>query len=341
MKQLMPIKIINNSNIPKPLNDIFGFIKVEVDSTQCTRPMLPHRQNNKVIYPKGEWIGTYFSEELKAMIPLGYKFKVISYIECEGAHIFNKYIDHFYNEKKNATGGYRWIVKMHLNQLYGYFGRSLDIFKSIIVTNEDVVNFLDKPEFEVHRIVELSEDLTLLVLQNLFSSGIYKDTDNYKKVLANVMVASAVTSYARLIMLPYLLDENVAYTDTDSIITSKPLDNKFISKELGFMKDELEGGIILEGYVFGIKQYILRIRDKDNNIFDKSVWAGIKRNSLTLEEARLLSINPRNFVLDKDVDSVFLHDNSTLNITIKDLKRTVQFNPQKELEGNLFKTPEF
>ena len=37
-----------------------------------------------------------------------------------------------------------------------------------------------------------------------------------KKVLANVMVASAVTSYARLIMLPYLLNDSVAYTDTPS-----------------------------------------------------------------------------------------------------------------------------
>ena len=64
------------------------------------------------------------------------------------------------------------------------------------------------------------------------------------------MVASAVTSYARLIMLPYKLDTNIAYTDTDSIITTQVLPNHLVGKELEQMKDELEGGVYIK---FGIK----------------------------------------------------------------------------------------
>ena len=147
------------------------------------------------------------------------------------------------------------------------------------------------------------------------------------------MVASAVTSYARLIMLPYLLNDSVAYTDTDSIITTKPLPKELIGKELGQMKDELEGGIILEGYIFGIKQYILRIKDKDGNIFDKSVWAGIPKNTLTLTDAEALSKGEE---IKKQVKDVFMHNNRELAISVKDLTRTISFKPGKPLDNNRF-----
>ena len=74
-----------------------------------------------------------------------------------------------------------------------------------------------------------------------------------------------------------------------------------------------------EGYIFGIKQYVLQIKDKQGNIKDKSVpagGAGIKRNTITLSEAKELSNQGQGtgFTLHKDVDNVFLHDNSTLNL---------------------------
>ena len=133
----------------------------------------------------------------------------------------------------------------------------------------------------------------------------------------------------------------IYYSDTDSIFIDKPLPSEFVGNELGQMKDELNGGIILEGYVFGIKQYVLQIKDKQGNISDKSVWAGIKRNTITLSEAKELSNQGQGtgYNLQKDVDKVFLHDNSTLNISIKDLKRSISFNSNKQLTSkNTFKT---
>ena len=161
--------------------------------------------------------------------------------------------------------------------LLTYFDKTHTIFSNVNI--------------QVNRTVTLSDDLTLLVCEDIFD--ITKTNAHYnKKVLANVMVASAVTSYARLIMLPYLLNDSVAYTDTDSIITTQTLDTNLIGKDLEQMKDELEGGTILEGYIFGIKQYVLQIKDKQGNIKDKSVpagGAGIKRNTITLSEAKELS----------------------------------------------------
>lgn len=85
--------------------------------------------------------------------------------------------------------------------LLTYFDKTHTIFSNVNI--------------QVNRTVTLSDDLTLLVCEDIFD--ITKTNAHYnKKVLANVMVASAVTSYARLIMLPYLLNDSVAYTDTPS-----------------------------------------------------------------------------------------------------------------------------
>ena len=53
-----------------------------------------------------------------------------------------------------------------------------------------------------------------------------------------VAIASAITSYARIGMIPFKLDDGVCYTDTDSIFTTTPIDNSLIGPELGKMEDD-------------------------------------------------------------------------------------------------------
>jgi hypothetical protein len=56
----------------------FGSLKVEVNSAKDIKiPLLPCKYNGKTIYPTGSRIGTYFSEELKAVLPQGYQFKFL------------------------------------------------------------------------------------------------------------------------------------------------------------------------------------------------------------------------------------------------------------------------
>jgi hypothetical protein len=74
------------------------------------------------------------------------------------------------------------------------------------------------------------------------------------EVKANVALAAAITAYSRIHMLPFKMSGDVLYTDTDSIFTSKKLEDILIGKDLGLMKDELEGNIIEEAYFLGIKQ---------------------------------------------------------------------------------------
>ena len=54
---------------------------------------------------------------------------------------------------------------------------------------------------------------------------------------------------------------NIYYTDTDSIFVDKPLPYNLVGKELGQMKDELDGNIINEAYFFSIKQYAYKVND--------------------------------------------------------------------------------
>lgn len=55
-----------------------GFLKVEVVSPENIKiPLLPCKYLGKTIFPTGSWIGTYFTEELKAVLPMGYNLKFL------------------------------------------------------------------------------------------------------------------------------------------------------------------------------------------------------------------------------------------------------------------------
>lgn len=54
-------------------------------------------------------------------------------------------------------------------------------------------------------------------------------------------------------MIKFNLNSGVAYSDTDSIFTTDKLPESLLSKELGLMKDKLEGNIIEKAYFLIIK----------------------------------------------------------------------------------------
>jgi hypothetical protein len=165
------------------------------------------------------------------VIKLGYKFKLIRGYEFSKYDLFNsglicKLLYSGIMKKKYATGPQRFIAKMHLNQFYGYFGRTLElietlnvytkdlktyitarVIKTIININEKVSTILTKVNININIITELNSELDI------------KLNTGFKPVKSNVAIAAAVTSYARIHMNPYKLLPGTAYTDTDSILT--------------------------------------------------------------------------------------------------------------------------
>jgi hypothetical protein len=78
---------------------LFGYFQAECYIPKSNRPLLPFKHEGKTIYPYGSWCGAdvYFFKEMKALIPSGYKFKLISGYEFSRKYLFNKYVKHFYN----------------------------------------------------------------------------------------------------------------------------------------------------------------------------------------------------------------------------------------------------
>jgi len=103
--------IVNLSN--RCLHSFFGFIlaKIECPVTML-RPVLPFHKDGKTIYPVGNWEGVYFSEELKAVEKLGYKITLIKGLEFSKESLFQGFVDHFHNIKKNSIGAERETAKL-------------------------------------------------------------------------------------------------------------------------------------------------------------------------------------------------------------------------------------
>jgi len=82
MLKAMPFKLLRTfiPNTKFKLNDLFGFLKVEIIiSNKCNKILLPHRIDDKVLHSSGTFIGTYFSEEIKLYTNNNpnYKFKYL------------------------------------------------------------------------------------------------------------------------------------------------------------------------------------------------------------------------------------------------------------------------
>jgi hypothetical protein len=102
------------------------------------------------------------------------------------------------------------------------------------------------------------------------------------------------------------------------------------------MKDELNGKIIQEGFFLGIKKYGYWFLDDNNNKIEASVFAGVKRNSLTFNEIIDLY---KGFKLHKSIDNRFYKSLNDLNISIKSSNISIQKSNRKILVDNIYLPP--
>jgi len=234
------------------------------------------------------------------------------------------------------------MAKLQLNNLYGYFGRKQIGLITSNVKNDELLNVLSSRV--VKSINPLNDDYSSILtysnvnhdmlqsLNNEFQS-IGTDT-NY--VMSNVAIAAAVTSYARIHMIPFKIDPNTLYTDTDSHFTTKPIDPTLLGLDIGLMKDELKGQVIQEAYFLGPKKYGYYIIDKDGIRKEFSVFSGIPRNSLSFEEVKQIYNGAS---ITKTISNRFYKSFKNLNITIKDSTITIKNTNDKKLVNNRYLPP--
>jgi hypothetical protein len=185
---------------------------------------------------------------------------------------------------------------MHLNALYGIFGRKHDLLETRNISKKDLDAYtLTKV---IKTIIPINDKVITLLMHSNITDDLTQELNSeldinfslsYSLVKANVAIASAVTAYARIHMIPFKIDGFCVYSDTDSAFTTKKLDAKFLGNDLGLMKDELNGLIIKEASFLGITNYGYQYLDKNNNLLTKSVFAGVNRDYLSFDERIKLS----------------------------------------------------
>jgi hypothetical protein len=227
-----------------------GYFKVNVKTNKIG--VLPYRYNNRLCFPKGIFEGWYNFNELR--YPL---FKKYIDIELIGDVIISKGIEppfkNFINdlyeqrkiEKSKGNEFYDLYFKFLMNSLYGKFGQKPKSNTYYFSEYEKANDFS-----------KIKNINTIHKINDFFYVKVPNDKDPPNSIYS---YASYVTSWARSVLFE-LMDingfDNILYCDTDSIITVKEFDKKYIGKELGQLKLENEGTFI------GIKAKFYSISDK-------------------------------------------------------------------------------
>ena len=154
----------------------------------------------------------------------------------------------------SIVNGERYIVKLLLNGLYGYFARSPDNLEARLVNNEGFESILNK-----HPILDefdINDDISMVLFNpRVINNSLIQIPG--APVLSNVAIAAAITAYSRMIMNPFKIDpmNPCFYSDTDSLFLQYPLPSQFLGKELGLFKDELKGESISDAIFIKPKCY--------------------------------------------------------------------------------------
>lgn len=318
------------------LDDFFGFLEVEVTSpNNLYIPFLSFNHEQKgLISPTGTWIATYFSEELKYAVRLGYKLRFIKGISFRRGKIFEKFVSDLYNKRVSMAkdSSLNIVYKLIMNSVYGKLGMKNEInkccfldskdekaVKRIILThnvkecinlgNKIMIKYDDIPSVE-----KLNELLFLKLINtktyNSLTDKAFYGTRNLKNA---VHLSSAITAYARIEMhtLKMKYQENLYYSDTDSLFLDIKLPDGLVSNtELGLLKYE---GEINQGIFIAPKLYYIEY--KDGRIITKG--KGLSTSKLSFNhfisllkgDSFYLKSNPRVYrnkndytVISKDLD---------------------------------------
>lgn len=124
------------------------------------------------------------------------------------------------------------IAKLLMNNLYGKFGMTDELANHVIIDTDKLDEIIDSKDKITA--VELDEDLYLVSYHDIDENKLMDDHTNFD---ISIGIASAITAYSRVIMTQFknLSDNLMYYTDTDSAVMLKPLDESLVGKQLGQM----------------------------------------------------------------------------------------------------------
>lgn len=346
VNSLYPMAMLNDMPVGRPtfisnvesLSDFFGFCRCTVKAPKDLKiPVLPYKvEGGGNINPLGTWKGWYFSEELKLAEEFGYQISLHEGYSFERDNsLFKEYVNTLYNSKILETGIKRIISKLLMNSLYGKFGMSETHPMISIVNKEEFEAILQK--YNILDCIELPSGNLIIKYENVVQGSLMIDDTNKigstfiegrKFFLENnqsIAIAAAIASYSRIYMNRAFKDQKVFYTDTDSIVIDRPLNEEMVSEnKLGKFKLE---HVVQRAYFIAPKLYLLETGDKT---IIKS--RGIQSSLLNKEDfVDLFNDKPITKSTEKWYKSL---GRSTVFIKDLDLTLTPSFNKRVKLYEN-------
>jgi DNA polymerase type B, organellar and viral len=220
------------------------------------------------------------------------------------------------------------VSKLLLNSLYGRLGMSPYVENHIVIESEKSNELLLNEDYTVTNVVDLQNGKELISYFN--KKDIKAIDDGSKSKNISIVIAAAVTAYARIKMSEIKMDNNIKiyYSDTDSFVVDKLLNNNLVSEKLGdfkleniftraaFLAPKVYGGLLKDQF------------DKQGNPIEKVKIKGLKK---TIKFEEFVTLLKKDSSLKKPQEKFYrdlangriLVDNSDYTLIVTGNKRKI------------------
>ena len=189
------------------------------------KPFLPVKHGGKLIFPSGEFRGVWNHNELRYAISLGYLVKPLKQIiYTKTFKPFDDYVNTIYDKRleyKRDGSSLELATKLALNSLYGKF--AMKRVTKAVIKDISMMDFEEKMDV-LRGDSDIKGDMSIKVTETPYDGKV-----------AFPILSSYITSYARILMFPFINRDDCVYTDTDSVFLSGEVST---GSKLGDMKLE-------------------------------------------------------------------------------------------------------
>ena len=249
-------------------------------------PPIPRRDKKGLIWDLEDGEGHYTSIDIERSESVGYKFKIIDGVYWEKkAPIYKKYMETFYEKKKQAKKGTPAYstAKRNLNALYGkQIQRPIYTNQKTVRTRKELLNIMIKNR--ITDVLEITSKNWLISFEPI----IIEDSD--KKVNKPTHQGSFILAYSRNVMWNqfvaseglYDMKNLFFYTDTDSIQLHVDACEKLkFGENMGDISNDLGDDCkIIKGIWVQPKLYMLEYITKDMKVHRHYRGAGVPMEQL-------------------------------------------------------------
>lgn len=259
--------------------------------------------------------------------------------------VFKNFVEHFYHIKATTLDKVeKDLVKRILNHLLGKFGQNFtkpvvelmdrDKYNTIVQTHviHDCFSIGDKHwvkyDTNVSKIICDRSGVDYYKAHSYELKTKKHNESKFKDV--SIAIASAVTSYARVFMnktKSMLKDKDICvlYSDTDSLITNKPMPKHLVGNGIGRFKLEYK---VKRAYFISNKTYCLVLNDDRETIVIKVKGITKTKEGVTVKEleklkAKALKNNESTYKLAESDFIKLYYDHENIRVKRKTTEKNI------------------